>query len=134
MYSMKQTCEKVGMSYQTLKFYCNQGLIPNVQRDKNNYRIFDDNNINWIKSLTCLKKCGMSIDEMKAYLDLCLQGQSSIPERKIMLDIKKKELELKKKEIEDSMAFIDWKQNFYDDVLNGKTEYFSYLINVTKNK
>ena len=71
---------------------------------------------------------------MKAYLDLCLQGQSSIPERKIMLDIKKKELELKKKEIEDSMAFIDWKQNFYDDVLNGKTEYFSYLINVTKNK
>ena len=134
MYSMKETCEKVGLSYQTLKFYCNEGLIPNVQRDKNNYRIFDDDNINWIKSLSCLKKCGMSIDEMKAYLDLCLQGQSSIPERKIMLDIKKKELELKKKEIEDSMAFIDWKQNFYDDVLNGKTEYFSYLINVTKNK
>ena len=134
MYSMKETCEKVGMSYQTLKFYCNEGLIPNVQRDKNNYRIFDDDNINWIKSLSCLKKCGMSIDEMKAYLDLCLQGQSSIPERKIMLNIKKKELELKKKEIEDSMAFIDWKQNFYDDVLNGKTEYFSYLINVTKNK
>ena len=134
MYSMKETCEKVGMSYQTLKFYCNEGLIPNVQRDKNNYRIFDDDNINWIKSLSCLKKCGMSIDEMKAYLDLCLQGQSSIPERKIMLDIKKKELELKKKEIEDSMAFIDWKQSFYDDVLNGKTEYFSYLINVNKNK
>ncbi len=134
MYSMKETCEKVGMSYQTLKFYCNEGLIPNVQRDKNNYRIFDDDNINWIKSLSCLKKCGMSIDEMKAYLDLCLQGQFSIPERKIMLDVKKKELELKKKEIEDSMAFIDWKQNFYDDVLNGKTEYFSYLINVNKNK
>ena len=134
MYSMKETCEKVGMSYQTLKFYCNEGLIPNVQRDKNNYRIFDDDNINWIKSLSCLKKCGMSIDEMKAYLDLCLQGESSIPRRKAMLDEKKKNLELKKKEIEDSMAFIDWKQNFYDDVLNGKTEYFSYLINVTKNK
>ena len=134
MYSMKETCEKVGMSYQTLKFYCNEGLIPNVQRDKNNYRIFDDDNINWIKSLSCLKKCGMSIDEMKAYLDLCLQGESSIPRRKTMLDEKKKNLELKKKEIEDSMAFIDWKQNFYDDVLNGKTEYFSYLINVIKNK
>lgn len=134
MYSMKETCEKVGMSYQTLKFYCNEGLIPNVQRDKNNYRIFDDDNINWIKSLSCLKKCGMSIDEMKVYLDLCLQGESSIPRRKAMLDEKKKNLELKKKEIEDSMAFIDWKQNFYDDILNGKTEYFSYLINVTKNK
>ena len=133
MYSMKETCQQVGMSYQTLKFYCNEGLIPNVQRDKNNYRIFDDNNINWIKSLACLKKCGMSIAEIRTYLDLCLQGKSSIPERKAMLNKKKKDLELKKKEIEDSMAFIDWKQNFYDDVLNGKTEYFSYLIDVNKN-
>lgn len=134
MYSMKETCEQVGMSYQTLKFYCNEGLIPNVQRDKNNYRIFDDNNINWIKSLTCLKKCGMSIEKMKKYLDLCLQGESTIPERKAMLNEKKKDLELKKKEIEDSLSYIDWKQNFYDDVLNGKTEYFSYLIDVNTTK
>ena len=56
MYSMKETCEKVGMTYETLKYYCNEGLIPNVKRDKNNYRIFDDNNISWIKSLTCLKR------------------------------------------------------------------------------
>ena len=132
MYSMKETCKQVGMTYETLKFYCNQGLIPNVQRDRNNYRIFDDNNINWIKSLTCLKKCGMSLNEMKIYLDLCLQGKASIPERKIMLDKKRQELELKKKEIEDSLSFINWKQNFYDDVLNGKTEYFSYLIDVDK--
>lgn len=134
MYSMKETCTQVGMSYQTLKFYCNEGLIPNVQRDKNNYRIFDDNNINWIKSLTCLKKCGMSLDEMRIYLDLCLQGPSTISKRKIMLDEKKKELELKKQEIENSLSFIDWKKNFYDDVLNGKKEYFSYLIDVNNIK
>ena len=71
---------------------------------------------------------------MKIYLDLCLQGMSSIPERKNMLDEKKKNLEIKKKEIEDSIAFIDWKQNFYDDVLNGKIEYFSYLIDVNNTK
>lgn len=130
MYSMKETCKQVGMNYETLKFYCNKGLIPNVKRDKNNYRIFDDNNINWIKSLSCLKKCGMSLDEMKKYLDLCLEGPSSIPERKAMLDKKRKVLEEKIKEIEDSLSFIDWKQNFYDDVLNGKIEYFSYLIDI----
>ena len=132
MYSTKETGEQVGMTYETLKFYCNEGLIPNVQRDKNNYRIFNDDNINWIKSLTCLKRCGMSIDEMKKYLNLCLKGESSIPERKVMLDKKRKDLELKKKEIENSLSFIDWKQNFYDDVLNGKTEYYSYLINTKK--
>ena len=55
LYSMKETCNKTGLTYDALKFYCNEGLIPNVKRNKSNYRIFDDNDINWIKSLSCLK-------------------------------------------------------------------------------
>ena len=39
----------------------------------------------WISSLTRLKKCGMSIQEMKDYLALCLQGERTIPQRKILL-------------------------------------------------
>ena len=85
MYTMMQVCRELDMTYQTLKFYCNQGLVPNVKRDKNNRRVFDEKNVKWIKDLTCLKKCGMSIQEMKEYLDLCLQGESSITSRKEML-------------------------------------------------
>lgn len=129
LYSMKETCEKTGLTYDALKFYCNEGLIPNVKRNKSNYRVFNDNDINWIKSLYCLKNCGMSILEMKEYLALCLKGQSSIPERQKVLDIKLQELEEKKQEIQDSINFVKWKQNFYKDVLSGKTKYFSYLIN-----
>lgn len=132
LYSMKETCTKTGLTYDTLKFYCNEGLIPNVKRNKSNYRVFDDNDINWIKSLSCLKNCGMSITEMKEYLDLCLKGEVSIPERQNILDAKLHELEQKKKEIEDAINFVHWKQNFYKDVLSGKREYFSYLIK-TKN-
>ena len=45
MYTMKEVCQIVGWSYETLKYYCKEGLIPNVKRDKNNYRVFDENNI-----------------------------------------------------------------------------------------
>lgn len=128
LYSMKETCEKTGLTYDALKFYCNEGLIPNVKRNKSNYRVFDDNDINWIKSLSCLKNCGMSIVEMKEYLDLCLKGEPTIPKRKIILDAKLRELEHKKQEIQDSIDYIHWKHQFYDDVLSGKTKYFSYLI------
>ena len=31
------------------------------------------------------KKCDMSIQEMKEYLELCLQGAATIPQRKEML-------------------------------------------------
>lgn len=128
LYSMKETCKKTGLSYNTLKYYSNEGLIPNVKRDKSNYRVFDDNDINWINSLLCLKKCGMSISEMKEYLDLCLEGKSSIKKRQKILDNKLLELEQKKAEIQKSIDFVHWKQNFYKNVLLGKEKYFSYLI------
>ena len=125
---MKQACEASGLTYDTLKFYCNEGLVQNVKRDKNNYRVFSDRDIEWIKSLSCLKNCGMSIMEMKEYVELCLQGKASIPERKKVLDIKLKELENKIKEIESCIHYIHWKQEFYDDVLSVKKEYYSNLL------
>lgn len=130
MYSMKQACEATNLTYETLKYYCNEGLVPNVKRDKNNHRIFDDNDIAWIKSLNCLKKCNMSIREMKEYLALCLQGKSTIPERKIILEMKRKQLLTAMDELQKSIDYIDWKQGFYDDVLSGKIKYYSNLIKV----
>ena len=128
IYTMMQVCKEADLTYQTLKFYCNEGLIPNVKRDKNNRRIFDERNLKWIKDLVCLKKCGMSIQEMKAYLDLCLEGASTIPQRKEMLARKQEALRLSIQELEDSVAYIDWKQNFYDEVLTGKRPYVNNLI------
>ncbi len=130
MYTMKKACAKTGLAYETLKFYCNQGLVPNVKRDSQNRRMFDDRDIAWINSLSCLKNCNMGIAEMKEYIDLCLGGESTIPERKIILEAKQKALEVEKKRIEEAIAYIDWKQDFYDDVLSGKTKYFSNLIAV----
>ena len=128
MYSMKEACQLCNMTYDTLKFYCNKGLVPNVKRDKNNYRVFDDNDIGWLNSLSCLKKCGMSIDEIKEYLDYCLQGQSTIPTRKIILSQKREGLLKQVQVIQESIDYIDKKQKFYDDVLNGEIEYQSNLI------
>lgn len=129
---MMQVCRELNITYQTLKYYCNEGLVPNVQRDANNRRVFDEHNVKWIKDLTCLKKCGLSIQEMKEYLDLCLQGESTILTRKEMLAKKRDELKKSIKEIEDSVDYIDWKQNFYDEVLSGKREYVSNLIKPSK--
>lgn len=48
----------------------------------------------------------MSIIEMKEYLKLCLEGESSIPERQKILDIKLKELNNKISEIQESIDYI----------------------------
>ena len=128
MYTMMQACRETDMTYQALKFYCNQGLVPNVKRDQTNRRVFDEQDIKWIKDLMCLKRCGMSIQEMKEYLALCLEGPSTIPQRKVLLEKKQQALRESIRELEDSVAYIDWKQNFYDEVLAGKRPYVSNLI------
>ncbi len=129
MYTMKDACKRTGLSYETLKFYCNQGLVPNVKRDKNNRRIFNDKDIAWINSLNCLRNCDMSLSEMREYIDLCIEGENSIPKRKEILIAKRASLVEKLQQVQDSIDYIDWKQSFYDDVLSGKTKYYSNLIN-----
>ena len=128
MYTMMQVCKETGLTYQALKFYCNEGLIPNVKRDNNNRGIFDERNVKWIKDLICLKRCGMSIQEMKIYLELCLAGESTIPQRQRLLREKQEALRASVRELEDSIAYIDWKQDFYSKVLSGEMPYVSNLI------
>jgi len=122
-----QVCRELGMTYQTLKFYCNQGLVLNVKRDKNNRRVFDEHDVEWVRSLTRLKRCGMSIEEMRDYLELCLQGPASIPQRKEMLAEKRERLGEQMEQIHESMDYIDWKQDFYDEILAGGQPYYSNL-------
>ena len=128
MYTMQECCKLTGLSYDTLKYYCNEGLIPNVKRDKfNNYRIFDDNDINWINSLKCLKKCGFSLKEMRIYLDLCMQGPSTIQQRKQILLRQRSEVEKQITSLNDTLDYIDRKNALYDKFLSGELEYYSYL-------
>lgn len=130
MYTMKEACEHVGISYETLRFYCNEGLVPNLKRDKNNYRDFDEKNLSWLKSLQCLKKCDMSIKDMKEYMGLCLRGASTIPERKCMLSDQRELLLNKIKELNESIDYIDGKQKYFDGILAGEIKYTSNLADV----
>lgn len=127
-YQMKEVCDQVGITYETLKYYCNAGLVPNHERDENNYRIFDDKDVGWIKGLVKLRDCGMSIKDMKKYMELCYEGESSINERKEMLENTRKELEEEIARIKDSLEYIDKKEQYYNQVLAGEIELTSNLI------
>ena len=130
MYTMKEVCRKTGMNYEGLKFYCNQGLVPNVKRDSANRRVFDDRDVAWIEGLGCLRRCGLSIREIQHYVELCGRGTASIPERKKILARKREALLAQIAELEGAVAYVDQKQRFYDDVLAGRRPYVSNLLPV----
>ena len=120
LYSMKEVCQRTGMNYETLKFYCNQGLVPNVKRDGGNRRVFDERDLAWLEGLGCLRRCGLSIREMQHYVQLCLQGEASIPERKIILAERRQALVEEMARLQSAVEYLDRKQEFYDEVLAGR--------------
>lgn len=124
MYTMKEACKMTGLSYETLKFYCNQGLIPNLQRDSNNRRVFTAYQIGQIHGLLCLKDCGMGVTEMKQYMDILMGDDPDVPTLKAMLEQKQAYLEETIAKAQESLKFISWKQSFYDAVLRGEIGLF----------
>lgn len=121
MYSMKEACEQTGLTYETLKFYCNQGLVPNVKRDSRQRRVFDDDDLAWIHGLCCLRNCEMGIKDMKEYLILCQEGNASIPKRREILDGQKEMLLKRIQNLQAAVDYIERKKQYYDDVEQGKT-------------
>lgn len=126
MYTMKEACAMTGLSYETLKFYCNEGLVPDLKRDKNNRRVFAEQQIHWIKGLLCLRDCGMGVQEMKEYMGVLLARDPDIPALKDMLARKQQELEQTIARAQESLKFIGWKQAHYDAVLAGERHLFEF--------
>lgn len=126
-YTMKETCDITGLTYDALKFYCNKGLVPFHKRDKNNRRIFTYHNLGWLESLKTLKQYNMSIEEIRKYLDLAMQGEPTILERKAMLERKEKDVQKEITRLKQTLDFIAWKKSLYDDFISGKREYYTNL-------
>lgn len=128
LYTTKEAAEASGIAYETVRYYCKVGLVPRVIRDENNYRVFDEQDIAWLKGLHCLRECGMGIEQMRKYMELCLQGEESIPEREDMLTAQREIVEQKIAVLREMLDFIDTKMTFYAGVKSGEIEYYSNLL------
>ena len=118
-YTVKDISQMFGFTEHTIRYYCDMGLLP-VKRDKNNRRIFDQESLNWFEGIKCLRGCGMSIESIKEYSDLCLNGNSSLEQR---YEIIKKQQPLVKqqyKEAKQRLNYINHKIQDYEDMLSGK--------------
>lgn len=69
------------LSISTLRYYDAQGLLPNIKRDKEGNRDFDQQDINTIKIIECLKTSGLKIKEIKKFMNWCQEGDATIEKR-----------------------------------------------------
>ena len=80
-YSIKQIADMMGVTTSTLRYYDQEGLLPEVKR-VNGIRVFEDKDFQWLRVLNCLKNTNMPIKEIREYIRLYLEGDSTIEERR----------------------------------------------------
>ena len=92
MYSIGQVAEMFGLSISTLRYYDKQGLFPNMKR-VSGIRKFSDTEIEALRVIECLKKSGLEIKDIKQFMDWCVEGASTYPQRKALFEKQRKRLE-----------------------------------------
>lgn len=48
----------LGLTEHTVRYYTDTDLVPNMKRDQNNNRVFDDASLKWLVCAKHLRKCG----------------------------------------------------------------------------
>ncbi len=51
--TIKDVADRTGLSAHTIRYYCDQGLVPSVQRDSNNQRLFNEDCLGWLERVKC---------------------------------------------------------------------------------
>ena len=121
-YTIKQVADKIGVSVPTLRYYDKEGLFPFIERKKNGTRIFKESDLRSLEIISCMKASGMPIKDIKRYMDMCLEGDSTLEER---LDIFLKRKEVIKEQMEElnkTMSVIEHKIKYYEKAIQAGTE------------
>lgn len=92
-YSIRQVSEKTDLKEHVLRYYEKEGLLPCVARSKNGVRRYSEDDLEWLSLICCLKKTGMSIRQIRNFVELSMRGGSTLKQRCALLAEHKAEVE-----------------------------------------
>ena len=105
------------VSEHTLRFWAKSGLFPSITRDANNIRQFSEHDLGWVKIVKCLRSVGTDNKSIKRYIDLCLIGDSTIPERYGIIKATRIKALQQMEELKKQLELLDYKESYYEGLI-----------------
>ena len=115
MYTIGEISKMFNLPIPTLRYYDKEGLLLELERDKSGIRKFNNQNIETLRLIECLKKSGMQIKDIKEFIGWCSLGDKTISKRKEMFLKQKENIENQIKELEKALAMIEFKCWYYEE-------------------
>lgn len=122
MYSINELVKITGIPASTLRYYEQVGILPEVKRSVNGRREYNEKVLEWLELVVALKDTGMSIEEIKSYTELILQGDNTLDVRRDFLTEHKKNVEIALAKKQYHLEKIIRKIAVYDVLLYKKRE------------
>lgn len=113
----KQVSELFNLSIDTLRYYERIGVIPPVARDKNGYRHYQTNDLNWIFLAKSLRSAGLSIESLIEFATLARNSetQNVVDAQKQILIDQLEEVNKNINKMKKTRALLQYKIETYDD-------------------
>ena len=115
--TIKDVCERFGISADTLRYYEKVGAIPKVGRSQGGIREYDDEALSWVQNAVCLRKAGVSVEAIAEYVRLFNMGDGTIKDRLDLLLKEREELGRQLAELTEAANLLDWKISRYREAV-----------------
>ncbi|QNQ82262.1 MerR family transcriptional regulator [Lactobacillus sp. PV037] len=114
---INEISKKYNLSVDTLRYWEKVKIIPQIKRDKNGYRIYSEEDCEWIEFVHCMRNGGATIAYLKKYLSLASSKRDTRKERKKLLE--KQLLNLK-----NQLHILQQNYDFLEHKINNWNKYF----------
>jgi DNA-binding transcriptional MerR regulator len=112
-YTIKQVSEKTSLPPHVLRYYENEGLLPGVARSRNGVRRYSESDLEGLALVCCLKNTGMSIKQIKNFVELSLRGEGTLKQRCELLREHKRHVEDQIREMQKHLEKVTWKIEYF---------------------
>lgn len=112
-YTIKQISERTNISPYVLRYYEEEGLLPHVARSDNGFRLYSEEDLEWLGLICCLKNTGMSLKQIKTFVDLSAEGNETLRQRCEMLVDHKRNVENQVQEMQRQLEKVSQKIAYF---------------------
>ncbi len=112
-YSIGEVAKMLDIPVHTLRYYDSEGILMFVERDSAGRRVFKETDFIMLNTILCLKSAGMSLKDIKQYVEWCAEGNSTIQQRYDLFKQQKEQVESQIKELQKTLKTINFKCDFY---------------------
>ena len=114
VYTVGEMAKLLEVPSSTLRYYDKEGLLPFVERSSGGIRMFQETDFEWLQIISCMKKAGMSIRDIRQYIELAMQGNDTIDLRLQMFHRQRDALRAQIAEMERTLETVEYKCWFYE--------------------